>query len=98
MKGIYTFLGAIADYEPEWRENGVGGWNHYQYDGKEQYVPLLFLENEKGVVVAYSLNGQFRPWETIPENIPKEWSPSAVGRKVIIQDGDNSMYAISWMK
>lgn len=69
----FELLGAICDYEPEWRKNDAGGTSHYSYGGQSCYVPLLFIKSPEGQILAYSLNRHFVDSFTIPNPIPKEW-------------------------
>lgn len=68
----FELLGAIQDYEPEWRRNDAGGTSHYSYDGQSCYVPLLFIKSESGEILAFSLNKRFVSIP-IPTPIPNEW-------------------------
>lgn len=70
----FEVVGAIDDWEPEWRKNGAGGYEHYEICGRRQYVPLLFIREVGGInVVAFSLNGRF-VWDfRVPAIVPQEW-------------------------
>ena len=68
----FELLGAIKEYEPEWRRNDAGGTSHYSYGGQLCYVPLLFIKNEAGEILAFSLNKRFVNID-IPCPIPNEW-------------------------
>lgn len=69
----FELLGAICNWEPEWRSNGAGGEDRYSYGGQPCYVPLLFCRGEgSDDIFAFSLNGKFVEVE-VPSVIPCEW-------------------------
>jgi hypothetical protein len=84
-KEEFEIVGSIDNYEPEFRQNDAGGYDHYEYGGQKCYVPLLFVKGSDEKILAFSFNDGFVN-VSIPNPIPHEWG--TIGRKFrILEQG-----------